>query len=197
MDQGSFEMIRCDSCGTANRVPRERIDQHPHCGKCHAPLPQRRAPTHANETGYVMRCGHCGTKNRISAARREASANCGKCSNPLDVRGLFAPQPMTVTDSDFEPKVLHSPLPVLLFVWAPWCSTCTVVAPQIDQFAAQVLGKVRVCKANVGSHPALGTRLNVLSVPHIFIYDQGRQLESLSGTLDRNQLLTKMAAYVY
>jgi thioredoxin 2 len=195
MAEHAFEIVRCNQCGAKNRLPRERLDQHPKCGKCHAPLTTE--PVRDKSISYVMRCGHCGTKNRISSTRLDDPASCGKCSQPLDVRSMFAPQPMNVSDSDFDHKVLKSPIPVLLFVWAPWCSTCNVVAPYVDQFAAEALGKVRVCKANVGSHPALGTSLNVMSVPHLFIYDNGRQLESLPGALDRNQLMAKMAAYVY
>jgi thioredoxin 2 len=196
MEEQAFEVVRCSQCGAKNRLPRERPHQNPKCGKCHAPF--KTEPSGEDRaTSYVLRCIHCRTKNRVRSTRLHDPATCGRCSKPLDVRAIFTPQPINISDSDFEHQVLKSPIPVLLFAWAPWCSTCTVVAPVIDRFAGEVLGKVRVCKVNVGSHPALGNTLNVMSVPHLFIYDNGRQLESLPGTLDRNQLMIKMASYVY
>lgn len=189
------EIVLCSRCGAKNRIPAERKLEQATCGKCHAPLAQAESPN--SGTRYIMRCGHCGTKNRIASDRIEDAPQCGKCSKILNIRELFAPQPMTVGDADFDHKVIAAPIPVLLFAWAPWCSTCNVVAPHIDQFAQQSLGKIRVCKVNVGTHPALGTRLDVMSVPHLFVFDRGRQVESMPGALDRNELMMKMARYVY
>jgi len=74
-----------------------------------------------NQTGtYKLRCIHCGAKNRVPAGKINSGAKCGKCGKALHTEELFAPQPVMITDGNFEEKVMKSPLPVLIFAWAPW-----------------------------------------------------------------------------
>ena len=74
----------------------------------------------APEAKYKMRCIECGAKNRIPAGKLKAGPKCGKCGSTLKTDELFAPQPMMVNDANFESQILKSPLPVLMWAWAPW-----------------------------------------------------------------------------
>jgi thioredoxin 2 len=121
---------------------------------------------------------------------------CGRCHEPLPIKDVFLPQPVMVTDSNFDDMVLKSPLPVLLFCWAPWCPTCGTVAPIIDEFAHTTKGKVRVGKLNVDANPLIARRYNILSVPYLFIWDGGQLKESLPGGLQKYELMMKMAPYL-
>jgi thioredoxin 2 len=188
-------IVKCSECGAANRIPTEKIDRTGKCGKCHAPLPPM-DPPNADADFYKLRCVECGAKNRVPAARLSAGAKCGKCGKALKTGDLFAPQPMMITDADFDTQVLKSPLPVLMFAWAPWCSTCNAVAPIIDQFASESKGKVRVAKVNVDASPALANRFNIMSVPFLFIFDNGQMRESMPGALQKHELMMKMAPYI-
>jgi len=85
---------------------------------------------------------------------------------------------------------------VLLFAWAPWCPTCGAMTPIIDQFAAESKGKIRVGKVNVDANPALAQQFSILSVPFIFIFDNGQLRESLPGGLQKHELMMKMASYL-
>jgi thioredoxin 2 len=135
-------------------------------------------------------------RNRVPAAKLGAAPKCGKCGALLETDELFGPQPVQVTDGNFEAQVLKSPLPVLLFAWAPWCSTCVAVAPVIEQFAAEAKGRVRVGKLNVDANPNLAGRFSIMSVPFLFIFDNGEMKASLPGTLEKHELMLKMAPYV-
>jgi thioredoxin len=101
-----------------------------------------------------------------------------------------------VTDANFDAKVLKSPLPVLLFAWAPWCPSCGAAAPIIDQFAAESKGKVRVGKVNVDANPQLASRFSIMSVPFLFIFDNGALKESMPGALQKHELMMKLAPYI-
>jgi thioredoxin 2 len=101
-----------------------------------------------------------------------------------------------VTDGNFDAKVLNSPLPVLLFAWAPWCPTCGAAAPIIDQFAAEAKGKIRVGKLNVDANPELASRFSILSVPFLFIFDNGEMRESIPGALQKHELMLRMSPYI-
>jgi thioredoxin 2 len=188
-------IVRCTECGAANRIPAEKIGTAARCGKCHALLPTEPKKNAAGEI-FKMRCTECGAKNKIPAAKIDAGGKCGKCGALLKTQELFEPQPVMVTDGNFDVKVLKSPLPVLLFAWAPWCTTCVAVTPIIDEFATDAKGKIRVAKVNVENSPMLASKFNILSVPFIFIFDNGQMKESMPGALQKHEIMMKMSRYI-
>lgn len=192
MDQKGVQIIRCQACGAANRIPPDKIGLSAKCGKCGGNLQQRAA---AGET-LKLRCTECGAKNRVPAAKLDGVPRCGKCKSLLKIEDLFTPQPVMVTDGNFDSRVLKSPLPVLLFAWAPWCTTCLAVAPIIDKFAVDSKGKIRVGKLNVDANPMLASKFNILSVPFVYIFDNGQMRESMPGALQEDELRMKMAPYL-
>ena len=191
----SNHIIRCPECGAANRIPAEKSGVAAKCGKCHTLLPTGQNNAAAHEA-IKMRCTQCGAKNKIPAGKLDAGGKCGKCGALLKTEELFEPQPVMVTDSNFDVKVLKSPLPVLLFAWAPWCPTCGSVTPIIDEFASSAKGKVRVGKINVDTNPMLASKYNIMSVPFLFIFDNGQMKESMPGGLQKHEIMMKMAPYI-
>ncbi len=188
-------IVRCPECGAANRIPAEKSGVAAKCGKCHTLLPADPNKAAAHEA-IKMRCTQCGAKNKIPADKIDAGAKCGKCGSLLKTEELFEPQPLIITDSNFEVKVLKSPLPVLVFAWAPWCPTCGAVTPIIDEFAAQAKGKVRVAKLNIDANPVLASKFNILSVPFLFIFDNGQMKENMPGGLQKHEIMMKMSKYI-
>jgi thioredoxin 2 len=194
VNQPSHDIVACPQCGAGNRVPAERRGSSAaRCGRCKALLFGEAA---AAGQIYKLRCSQCGVKNRVPAARLEASPTCGKCRTVLDTSAVHGPQPIIVTDGAFEREVLRSPLPVLMFAWAPWCPTCVAVQSVIEQFGAETKGRVRVGKLNVDANPGLADRFSIMSVPSLFIFDNGELKERLAGALQKHELMLKMAAYV-
>jgi thioredoxin 1 len=70
------------------------------------------------------------------------------------------------------------------------------VAPIVDQFAVESKGKVRVGKVNVDSSPMLASKYNIMSVPFIFIFDNGQMKESMPGGMQKHDMMMKMAPYI-
>lgn len=147
------------------------------------------------KNNYHFRCTSCGTKNRIPAEKLNGSAKCGKCGSYIETTGLFSGLPTMVTDANFENQVLKSPLPVLLYCWATWCSTCSSTNPIIDEFARDSKGRVRVGRLNVEANQMLATKFNVTSIPFIFIFDNGQLKESFPGALTKHEIMMKMTRY--
>jgi thioredoxin 2 len=145
---------------------------------------------------FFLRCTRCQAKNRIPPAKAGEPARCGKCGSPLAVEALQARQTVMVSDATFEQTVLRSPLPVLLYAWAPWCGTCQSTGPVIDQFARQAAGRVRVAKLNIDASPSTANRLAIMSVPFLFIYDGGELRESLPGGMPLHELMLTMGRYI-
>ena len=195
MNQNAAEIVQCRSCGTKNKIPGGKPVRSARCGRCHTALfsdPEQGKP----EGDYTLRCMKCHARNRVPAGRIEAGPKCGKCGQSLPTHELFLPQPVMVTDVNFSQTVLNSPLPVLLFCWAPWCPTCGVVAPIIDEFGRDAKGKVRVGKVNIDNSPQIASRFNILSVPFLMIFDNGKMQESMPGGLQKHELMMKLAHYL-
>lgn len=195
MEQASHQIVRCSACGTKNKVPADKEAAAARCGRCGSSLRRGQDP-HQAGGAYTLRCGKCRTKNRIPTGRVNGDPKCGRCAEPLPVRELFAQQPLMITDANFEKTVLASPLPVLMYCWAPWCPTCGTVTPIIDAFAQESKGKVRVGKINIDANRDTAARYNVLSVPYLFIFDNGQLQDSLPGGLPKHELMMKMAHYL-
>ena len=70
------------------------------------------------------------------------------------------------------------------------------MAPIVDQFAVESKGKVRVGKVNVDSSPMLASKYSIMSVPFIFIFDNGQMKESGPGGLQKHDMMMKMAPYL-
>ena len=143
-----------------------------------------------------IRCSACGTKNRIPSDKSDATAKCGRCSAFLDTSDLFSGKPMVVTDNDFSKKVLKSPIPVLLDCWAPWCGPCRMIGPVMDEIAKEYSGRIRICKLNVDENPLTSAKYNIASIPTMLIFDRSQLKDTLVGALPKQQIISKISAFL-
>lgn len=185
-------IVTCNACGARNRIPIEKTGTAANCGRCRGPLSTGAS---AGQT-ITLRCAKCRTKNRVPLSKLNVGANCGRCGVTLEHRDVMSGRAVMVSDGNFAQTVLHAPLPVLLYAWAPWCSVCSGTGPMVDQLAMETKGKVRVAKVNIDANPALAANYNILSVPSFFIFDAGQLKEHLPGALPKHELMIKLARYI-
>ena len=79
-----------------------------------------------------------------------------------------------VSDSSFEQDVLKSNVPVLLDFWAEWCGPCKMIAPILDQIAAEYAGKVVAAKMNVDENPRTPMKFSVRGIPTLILFKNGQ-----------------------
>jgi len=81
---------------------------------------------------------------------------------------------LNITVDNFEAEVMQSDKPVLLDFWATWCGPCRMLAPVIEEIAAEYDGKVKVGKVNVDDQPALATAFSIESIPTLVVLQNGK-----------------------
>ena len=87
----------------------------------------------------------------------------------------------SVTDSDFETVVLQSKQPVLVDFWAAWCAPCRMIAPLVEDLAADLGDKITVLKMDIDQNPATPGRFGIMSIPTVIIFKDGRAAERIVG----------------
>ena len=129
-------------------------------------------------------CPHCGAVNRVSRDRPATGAQCGACH-----RKLFQGHPVAVDPAGFEKHVRANDIPVLVDIWAPWCSPCRTMAPQFERAAAELEPEIRLLKLNADEAPDISTRLGVRGIPALFLMQGGQVLGQSAGAMDASAIV--------
>ncbi len=101
-----------------------------------------------------------------------------------------------VTDQTFDADVLGSDKPVLVDFWAEWCGPCKMVAPVLEEIAAQHGDKITVAKLNIDENPQIAEKYQILSIPTMSVFSGGQVVKSIVGAKPKSALLRDLADYI-
>ena len=96
---------------------------------------------------------------------------------------MTAPRP--VTDSDFEQEVLEADTPVLVDFWAEWCAPCKMVAPVLEDLAAEYDGKIKFTKVDVDTNPQTAMKYGIRSIPTLLVFKGGSPVDQVVGAVPK------------
>jgi thioredoxin 2 len=139
----------------------------------------------------IVRCASCGAANRVPREKlaQGLAAKCGRCKEALPRAGAT---PLIVTDATFAAEVERSPVPVLVDAWAAWCGPCRMLAPVVDELAAELAGRVRVAKLDVDQNPATASRFDIRSIPTLLVIAGGREVDRIVGVQPKHAIRARL-----
>jgi thioredoxin 1 len=101
-----------------------------------------------------------------------------------------------VTDESFEADVLKSEKTVVVDFWATWCGPCKMVAPVLDEIAGENKDKLTVAKLDIDSNPATARDYQVMSIPTMIVFQDGKPVKQIVGAKPKAALLSDLADYL-
>jgi thioredoxin 1 len=96
---------------------------------------------------------------------------------------------VAVSDDEFEASVLKSETPVLVDFWAEWCGPCKMIAPALEEIAADMGDKVIVAKINIDDNPNTPSKYGVRGIPTLMIFKGGEVASTKVGALPKSQIV--------
>lgn len=105
-------------------------------------------------------------------------------------------KPIELTDANFKSEVIESTLPVLVDFWAIWCGPCRMVAPVVEEIAAEYDGKLKVGKLDVDHNRRTAIDYGIHSIPTLLLFKNGQVVETMIGALPKTQLINKISKHI-
>jgi len=148
----------------------------------------------------IQTCPRCGAKNRVDEKAATVSQPvCGRCGAKLAIGSPSADgRPQVVTDDSFAREVVNASnaLPVLVDCWAEWCGPCRMIAPVLDQMAAESARRYKIAKLNVDENPRISAQFGIRSIPTLLIFKNGQVVDQIVGAVPRQTIAARLGAHL-
>ncbi|UCD64140.1 MAG: thioredoxin [Candidatus Zixiibacteriota bacterium] len=101
-------------------------------------------------------------------------------------------KPLNITDDTFEQEVLQSDIPVIVDFWATWCGPCKMIAPILEEVAAEYANKIKVVKLDVDANNKTAGKYNIMSIPSLLFFKGGEMVDQVVGAIPKAQLTSRL-----
>ncbi len=103
---------------------------------------------------------------------------------------------LTLTEQTFDEQIKSSETLVLVDFWAEWCGPCKMIAPVLDQIAADHSDTLRIAKINIDENLELARRFEVMSIPTLILFKNGEPQLRIIGAKGKGQLLEELHPFL-
>jgi len=94
-----------------------------------------------------------------------------------------------ISDASFEQDVLNSAEPVVVDFWAEWCGPCKMIAPALEELAAELGGSVKIAKINIDENQGTPSKYGVRGIPTLMLFKDGQVASTQVGALPKGKIL--------
>ena len=131
----------------------------------------------------VVGCPFCDTLNRVSLDRLEDRPKCAECGKPL-----LLDRPVHAKDDHLSKVIRSATVPVIVDFYADWCAPCKMMAPVLDDLAAERAGALLVVKVNSDANPVSPQNFGVRGIPTLIVFKDGQEVGRQVGFAPKAQL---------
>jgi thioredoxin 1 len=100
------------------------------------------------------------------------------------------------TDADFENDIDEKDKLVIVDLWAEWCGPCKMMEPVLTEIAEEFKENVKLVKLNIDENQKTAADYNVMNIPTLILFKEGKEVDRLIGALPKNQLAKRIGQYV-
>lgn len=97
-----------------------------------------------------------------------------------------------VDKNNLENDVMKSNKKVLLDFYADWCGPCRILSPIVEQIAMEH-PEYKICKVNVDEQPEIASAFHVMSIPSLFVVENGKVISQATGAKPKAQILAMLS----
>ena len=98
---------------------------------------------------------------------------------------------LELTNINFEKEVLQNEIPVLVDFWATWCGPCKMLAPELEQFAKEYEGKIKVAKLNIDDYTPVALQYGIEVIPTLLLFKNGKIEKKSVGFISKKEMIEK------
>jgi len=131
----------------------------------------------------------------LEKIRRAKLQEIMKKSRTSEKEGIVLSKPIEVTNASFKQTIENHPL-VVVDCWAPWCGPCRMVAPVIEELARDYAGKILFVKLNVDENRKVSTQYDIMSIPTLLVFKNGKLVDTIIGAMPRQTLEQKITRHL-
>lgn len=99
-------------------------------------------------------------------------------------------------DANFDADVLQADKAVLLDFWAEWCGPCKMIAPVLEEIAAEHGDSIRIAKLNIDENPQVAASSDVMSIPTMIVYQNGVEKKRIVGARPKAAIMAELAEFI-